>query len=79
MKTLLKERKNKMNKITVKNIDINITGIGDDDYISLTDLARLLNNNPDFKPADFGGFKSKPGKNAFIISPFESILFFPSI
>ena len=32
-----------MNKITVKNIDINITGIGDDDYISLTDMAKLLN------------------------------------
>ena len=26
-------------------------------------------NNSNFKPADFGGFKSKPGENAFIISP----------
>ena len=26
-------------------------------------------NNPNFKQADFGGFKSKPGENAFIISP----------
>ena len=34
-----------MNKITVKNIEINITGIGDDDYISLTDLARMLNKD----------------------------------
>ena len=85
-----------MNKITVKNIDINITGIGDDDFICLTDLAKIKNeempsdvirhwlrrvdtlnylhlwetmNNPNFKPADFGGFKSKPGENAFIISP----------
>lgn len=85
-----------MNKITVKNIDINITGIGDDDYISLTDLAKIKNeempndvirhwlrrvdtlnylylwetmNNPDFKPTDFDGFKSKPGENAFTISP----------
>ena len=85
-----------MNKITVKNIEINITGISDEDYISLTDLAKLKNeempndvirhwlrrvdtlnylhlwetlNNPNFKPADFGGFKSKPGENAFIISP----------
>ena len=32
-----------MNKITVKNIDINVTGIGDDDYISLTDIARTKN------------------------------------
>ncbi len=32
-----------MNKITIKNIDINITGIGDDDFISLTDIARAKN------------------------------------
>ena len=35
-----------MNKITVKNIDINVTGIGDDDYINLTDIARIV--NPEF-------------------------------
>ena len=85
-----------MNKITVKNIQINVTGIDDDDYISLTDIARFKNeqdpnavianwirrvdslqfltiwerlNNEDFKPADFEGFKSKPGENAFTISP----------
>lgn len=34
-----------MNKITVKKIDIDVTGIGDDGYISLTDLARLLNKD----------------------------------
>ena len=38
-----------MNKITVKNIDINVTGIGDDDFISLTDMAKI--KNPEF-PAD---------------------------
>ena len=32
-----------MNKITVKNIEINVIGIGDDDYISLTDIARFKN------------------------------------
>lgn len=32
-----------MNKITVKNIEINVTGIGDEDYISLTDIARAKN------------------------------------
>ena len=85
-----------MNKITVRNVDINITGISDGDFISLTDLAKLKNeempndvirhwlrrvdtlnylhlwetlNNPNFKPADFGGFKSRPGENAFTISP----------
>ena len=85
-----------MNKITVKNIEIGITGIGDDDYISLTDIARFKNedepnaviaswirrvdsiqfltiweklNNENFKPTDFEGFKSKPGENAFTLSP----------
>ena len=38
-----------MNKITVKSIEINVTGIGDDDFISLTDMAKL--KNPEF-PAD---------------------------
>lgn len=38
-----------MDKITVKNIDINVTGIGDDDFISLTDMAKI--KNPEF-PAD---------------------------
>ena len=38
-----------MNKITVKNIEITITGIGDDDFISLTDIAKT--KNPEF-PSD---------------------------
>ena len=38
-----------MNKITVKNIEINVTGVGDDDFVSLTDMAKL--KNPEF-PAD---------------------------
>ena len=38
-----------MKKITIKNIDIDITGIGDDDFVSLTDMAKI--KNPDF-PAD---------------------------
>ena len=73
-----------------------MTGIGDDDYISLTDIARFKNeedpnavianwlrrvdslqfltiwerlNNGNFKPTDFEGFRSKPGENAFTISP----------
>lgn len=85
-----------MNKITVKNIEINVTGIEDDDFISLTDIARFKNeedpnavianwirrvdsiqyltiwerlNNENFKPTDFEGFRSKPGENAFTISP----------
>ena len=85
-----------MNKITVKNIEINVTGISDKDFISLTDLARFKNsedpnsvianwmrrvdtisflklweqlNNTNFKPTDFEGFRSKPGENAFTLSP----------
>ena len=85
-----------MKNIVVKDKIINITGISDDDYVSLTDIARLKTdgetnsvitnwmrrvdtleylklweriNNANFKPIDFEGFKSKPGENAFIISP----------
>ena len=85
-----------MEQIKVKGSLINITGIGDDDYVSITDIARfktdgstrdvIVNwlrkvdtiefltlwekiNNPDFKPVDFDLFKSKPGTNAFTISP----------
>jgi len=85
-----------MNKIRVKNYEVSITGIEDNDYISLTDIARIKNNedtngvishwlrrvdtlkylelwerlnNLNFKPTDFEGFKSKPGENAFSISP----------
>ena len=85
-----------MNKITVKNIEISVTGVGDGDFISLTDLAKFKNsedpnavianwmrrvdtisflrlweqlNNGHFKPTDFEGFRSKPGENAFTLSP----------
>jgi hypothetical protein len=85
-----------MEQIKVKGSLINITGIGEDDYVSITDIARfktdgstrdvIVNwlrkvdtiefltlwekiNNPDFKPVDFDLFKSKPGTNAFTISP----------
>ena len=84
-----------MKKIIVKNIPISITGIQDNDFISLTDIAKLKSadtnstidnwlrrvdtieflklweklNNPSFKPTEFEGFKSKPGENAFSLSP----------
>ena len=35
-----------MNKITIKDVEISITGSGDEDYINLTDLARII--NPEF-------------------------------
>ena len=85
-----------MTSSVVKDKIINVTGISDDDYISLTDIARIKNNedanmvisswmrkvdtleflklweqinNINFKPTDFEGVKSKPGQNAFTISP----------
>lgn len=85
-----------MKSIIVKDKIISITGVNDDDFISLTDIAKFKTdgdtnliiahwlrktdtlqflslwekiNNSDFKPTDFGGFKSKPGDNAFTISP----------
>ena len=33
-----------MEKIEVKGLSVNITGIEDNDYISLTDLARIKNS-----------------------------------
>ena len=85
-----------MSKIMVKEKEITVAQINNDDYISLTDIARIKNdndtnmviaswirrvdtieflnlwetiNNENFKPTDFEGFKSKPGQNAFTISP----------
>lgn len=83
-------------EIKIKDRAINLTGINDNDYVSLTDIARFKNveepnvviaswlrrvdtiqyltiwekiNNINFKPTDFEGFKSKPGENAFTLSP----------
>ena len=85
-----------MSKIIVKDKEITIVRFNEDDYISLTDIAKIKNdedtnmviaswirrvdtieflklweliNNENFKPTDFEGFKSKPGQNAFTISP----------
>ena len=33
-----------MNKIKVKNIEISVTGLSDDDYVSLTDIAKIKNS-----------------------------------
>lgn len=84
------------NKIIIKNTEIEIKKINEEDYVSLTDIAKLINkkdpqdllkywfrkvdtldflilyeklNNRYFKLPDFGGFKNKPGSNAFTISP----------
>ena len=34
-----------MSKIIVKDKEITITGFSDDDYVSLTDIAKFLNND----------------------------------
>ena len=40
-----------MNKITVKNIEINVTGIGDDDYIRTPNVnPRLFNCRDENEP-----------------------------
>jgi len=43
----IKHKKNcfTMDKLVVKGKEINITGISDDDYVSLTDLACFLNED----------------------------------
>ena len=35
-----------MHKITVKNVEIDVTGIGDEDFVNLTDIAKIV--NPEF-------------------------------
>ena len=82
--------------IHAKGTDIAIVSSGDEnDYISLTDIARYKSdapddviknwmrnrdtieflglweqlNNPEFKPAEFDGFKIQAGSNAFTMSP----------
>ena len=34
-----------MSKIIVKDKEITITGFSDDDYVSLTDIAKFINND----------------------------------
>lgn len=40
----------KKNSIKIKEVEIAITGVSEDDYISLTDIARIENNE---FPSDF--------------------------
>lgn len=72
-----------MKKITIKSIDIDITGIGDNDYISLTDIAKIV--NPEF-PAyivrnwmrlrstiEFMGLWEKLNNSHFNLTEFDQI------
>ena len=82
--------------ITAKGINIRTTlGINENDYISITDIAKYASgepndviknwmrnkdvieflglweqlHNPNFKPVEFDGFKTRAGANAFTMSP----------
>ena len=72
-----------MNKITVKNIEIKVTGIQDDDYVNLTDIAKIV--NPEF-PAyvvrnwmrlrstiEFLGIWEKLNNSSFNLTEFDQI------
>ena len=72
-----------MDKITVKNIDIKVTGIQDDDYVNLTDIAKIV--NPEF-PAyvvrnwirlmstiEFLGIWEKLNNSRFNLTEFDQI------
>ena len=72
-----------MNKIVVKNIEINVTGVGDEDFVNLTDIARIV--NPEF-PAyvvrnwmrmratiDFLGIWEKLNNDNFNLTEFDQI------
>ncbi len=46
MKTTSPKRKESiMNKLIIKGVEINVTGISDNDFVSLTDIARLKNQD----------------------------------
>ncbi|NQU18279.1 MAG: KilA-N domain-containing protein [Candidatus Saganbacteria bacterium] len=52
-------------KINVKGTEIVIFRQRDDDYISLTDIARYK----DSKSIEFDGFKNEAGSNSFSLAP----------
>jgi len=63
-----------MAKINVQQTDVTILKINEDDYISLTDIAKfksdaLTADIPDFKPIEFEGFRTQAGLNALTLSP----------
>lgn len=63
-----------MAKINVQQTDVTILKINEDDYISLTDIAKFKSDAPtaaipDFKPLEFEGFRTQAGLNAFTLSP----------
>lgn len=86
--------------VSVKGTDVTVLVLGEQDFISLTDIARhkepdrsdhviqnwIRNrntieflgiwerlNNPQFKPLEFEGFRSRAGLNSFVLTPTQWI------
>ena len=72
-----------MNKITVKDIEINVTGIGDDSFVNITDIARIVNSEfPAYvvrnwmrlrATIDFLGIWEKLNNSNFNLTEFDQI------
>ena len=72
-----------MNKITVKSIEINVTGIDDDSFVNITDIARIVNSEfPAYvvrnwmrlrSTIDFLGIWEKLNNSSFNLTEFDQI------
>lgn len=72
-----------MNKITVKDIEINVTGIDDDSFVNITDIARIVNSEfPSYvvrnwmrlrATIDFLGIWEKLNNSSFNLTEFDQI------
>lgn len=72
-----------MNKITVKDIEINVTGIEDDSFVNITDIARIVNSEfPAYvvrnwmrlrATIDFLGIWEKLNNSNFNLTEFDQI------
>ena len=72
-----------MNKITVKDIEINVTGIDDDSFVNITDIAKIVNSEfPSYvvrnwmrlrATIDFLGIWEKLNNSNFNLTEFDQI------
>ena len=72
-----------MNRITVKSIEINVTGIDDDSFVNITDIARIVNSEfPAYvvrnwmrlrSTIDFLGIWEKLNNSNFNLTEFDQI------
>ena len=78
-----KKGKKIMHKITVKDIEINVTGINDDSFVNITDIARIVNSEfPAYvvrnwmrlrATIDFLGIWEKLNNSNFNLTEFDQI------